>query len=638
VGACQVHVAGFGAVMPATSILEGSLSAVETALGAGAADGEIGGAAGGAVGVALLDGGGAGDFVVTGAGGLGFGPSLQLISPTVAIIDTNPNATRVCIARFIGALLQGFVRYTASMPHAVSPPIGSLHLHNARVYTMDAASPRAQAITFRDGRIESLGRAGADRSIDLRGATVLPGLIDSHLHLELGGQSLLRLELSGARDRAGFEGLVADRHTSLAPGAWLIGGGWNEDAYPDRALPDASWLRSAGTRPAVCWRMDQHACVVNEPVLALLGASHDLRQDPPGGRIVRDARGAPTGLLQESAAWQLLQPLVPSPSNDDRKRAVLAAHAHLASHGITSAGSMEYERIVRDALAPQRDAFRVRMRVTLLDRAWPLDCSFATSFAHDDRLAIIGMKAFIDGTLGSRTARMLDDYADAEGNRGLFVELAERGLLREWIARVRDAGLSPSMHAIGDEAARAALDALDALHATARIEHAQTVHPDDIPRFRGRFASMQPLHKAYDARSARARLGAPRLRRFFPLRALLHAGARLAFGSDWPIVSPDPIAGMRAVITGRDIDEQVCRPEDNLGVHAALVGYTREAAACLGMSDAGSLRPGFQADCTILDRDPYACDWVRTVPRVLATIMGGRFTFVHADFADSARL
>ncbi|MDZ4754513.1 MAG: amidohydrolase [Phycisphaerae bacterium] len=526
------------------------------------------------------------------------------------------------------------------MPHAVSPPIGSLNFYNARVYTMDAASPRANAITLHEGRIESVGRAGAQRSIDLRGATVLPGLIDSHLHLELGGQSLLRLELSAARNRSDFERLVAERHASLAPGTWLIGGGWNEDAYPGPELPDASWLRAAGTRPAVCWRMDQHACVVNEAVLALLRASNDLRQDPPGGRIVRDAHGTPTGLLQEAAAWQLVQPLVPSPPNDDRKRAVLAAHAHLASYGITSAGSMEYERIVRDAIAPQRDAFSVRMRITLLDRAWPLDCSFATSFAHDDRLAIIGMKAFIDGTLGSRTARMLDDYADAEGNRGLFVELAERGLLREWIACVRDAGLSPSMHAIGDEAARAALDALDepdaldALDSTARIEHAQTIHPDDIHRFRGRFASMQPLHKAYDARSALARLGAARMRRFFPFRALLHAGARLAFGSDWPIVSPNPIAGMRAVITGRDVDEQVCRPEDNLGVHAALVGYTSEAAACLGMSDAGALRPGFRADCTILDRDPYACDWVRTVPRVLATIMGGRYTFVHADFAD----
>ncbi len=525
------------------------------------------------------------------------------------------------------------------MAHAESHPPRtekrSLALINARVHTMDASRPRSSGLELRAGRIASLdptlGEAGA---IDLGGATVLPGLIDSHLHLELGGQSLLRLDLSNAGSRDELERAIATRHRDLPNGSWLIGGGWNEDSFSERVAPDATWLTACGNRPAVCWRMDQHACVVNATVLRILASHHDLSRDPPGGRILRDTHGQPTGLLQEAAAWQLLQPLVPSPTRDDRRRAVLAAHEHLAGLGLTSVGAMEYASIVRDAIEPQRSAFRTRMRVTLLDRDWPLDLSYATKFRNDDLLAVIGMKAFVDGTLGSRTARMLEDYTDDAGNRGLLVELAERGVLSDWVRLVRSAGLSPSMHAIGDEAARLALDALDASDGAdapwGRIEHAQTIEATDIPRFRGRFASMQPLHKAYDARSAQARLGPSRMRGFFPFLALKQVGARLAFGSDWPIVSADPIRGIAAAVTGLDLDGRPSRPEDSVSVHDALVAYTRDAAACLGMREAGMLRVGHHADCTILDRDPYACDWVSERPRVIATIMGGEVTYAVA--------
>jgi predicted amidohydrolase YtcJ len=501
----------------------------------------------------------------------------------------------------------------------------SWRLSNARIWTADPDRPLASSLTVTGGRIAALdGPDDGDRpTFDLGGASVLPGLIDSHLHLVMGGEALLELDLSAVTDRAGFEQAIAARHRALPPGAWLIARGWNEDAFADRVPPDRTWLALAGNRPTVAWRMDSHACVANDAVLARL----DLSTDPPGGRIVRDPGGRPTGLLQEAAAWGLVQPIVPKPGPAERRAAVRAAGAHLASLGITSVGSMEYLSVLREAIEPERESLAVRMQVTLLDREWPLDLRPALEFRGDDLLAVIGMKAFIDGTLGSRTARMLEPYADDPGNRGLLVELAERGVLLDWIRSVRAAGLSPSMHAIGDDAVRLALDVIDRSDAPgappARIEHAQTVHRDDLPRFRGRFASMQPLHKAYDARTATARFGPARMDRFFPFRSLLRAGARLAFGSDWPIVSADPFRAIAAAVTGLDVDGRPCRTEESISVEEALVASTREAAACLGLRRTGILRPGFAADLVALDRDPFGVDWSRERPAVLFTLLGG---------------
>jgi hypothetical protein len=308
--------------------------------------------------------------------------------------------------------------------------------------------------------------------------------------------------------------------------------------------------------------------------------------------------------------------------------AVKACHAL----GLTAVGSMEYAADVREVLEPLRERLTLRTRVTLLDRAWPMSFEEGARFPNDAHLAVIGYKAFLDGTLGSRSARMLEDYADEPGNRGMLLELAAQGVLPDWARAVAAAGLSPSMHAIGDEAVRLALKVAEQVECEfpgphVRIEHAQQIDAADIPRFRGRIASMQPLHKADDCRYVRRRLGDARLGGTFAFRRLLDAGAILAFGSDWPVVSPDPLRGVRAAVTGLTLDGEPFAPDQNLLVEEALAAYTRGAAAALGLADAGRLRPGCAGDLVMFDRDPFDADWAADPPRIALTVAGGEVVY-----------
>jgi hypothetical protein len=502
----------------------------------------------------------------------------------------------------------------------------SLRIENARIRTGDPAQPWAKTVVFRDGRVAAIDRPeAAAEVVDAGGRTVLPGFIDAHLHLLEGGLSLRGLDLSGVASRGEFERAVAQAHADLAPGRWLVGRGWSDGNWPGHGEPDRSWLAAAGERPAACWRMDLHAVLVNDAVLARIDSSHD----PPGGRIVRGAGGAPTGLLLERAAWDLVSPIVPAPSAAERSAALGAAQEHLLRHGVTGAATMENAGDLAGVLEPLRGRLRLRLRVILLERGGTPDLAFARGFRGDDRLAVIGCKSFADGTLGSRTARMFQDYCDDPGNRGLLLEHAAAGTLRAWANAVAGAGLSPVVHAIGDEAIALALDAIVDVDDAARprIEHVQHVSDADIDCFAGVIASMQPLHKAHDCRDVERRLGPARLAGTFAFRDLLDAGAILAFGSDWPVVSCDPLAGIRAAVTGLTLDGRVAGPEQNLTLDEALAAYTTGAAYACRMDRAGVLRPGAAGDAVVLDRDPCGCDWADDPPRVLMTIAGGQVAY-----------
>ncbi|MAC20262.1 MAG: hypothetical protein CMJ23_11425, partial [Phycisphaerae bacterium] len=244
-------------------------------------------------------------------------------------------------------------------------------------------------------------------------------------------------------------------------------------------------------------------------------------------------------------------------------------------------------------------------------------------------------KAFLDGTLGSRTAAMLADYADRPGERGMLVELAERGELMDWIEFVVNRGWSPSMHAIGDAAARLALEACDHAESVARdrgleiprlrIEHCQTIDPADIPRFapKNRHASMQPTHMLDDGTTVERSLGPDRFDAFFPVRAIHDAGGTLSFGSDWPIETPDPIEGIRVAVTGKDRSGRVVPGQRTVDVDTAIRAYTTNAREMLDLP-AVEIEVGAPADLVVLDRDPRTTDWHATVPAVRLTVGGGR--------------
>lgn len=508
-----------------------------------------------------------------------------------------------------------------------------LHIHNTRIWTADRERPEAESITIRDGLIVSLNTPSPDTSpktIDAGGCVIIPGLIDAHTHLLMGGLSMSELDLSGVQSREAFEAAIAERHAELAPGKWLIASGWSNENWPGREFPDKSWLQAAGDRPVVCRRVDIHAALVNDVVLEMI----DCSEDPKGGLIQRDAHGAPTGLMIEAAARDLVNPLLPGVSVADKQSAIRKAMAHHHALGITTVMSMEDAHDVEEVYLPMRDQLTLRLRVTLMERAWPMTFTYGSEFPNDPMLAVIGYKAFADGTLGSRTARMLVDYDDDPGNRGMLVELTRDGHLQEWARAVAKAGLSPSIHAIGDEAVRVVLDAIagiDAKHRP-RIEHAQQIDPEDIPRFQGVIASMQPLHKADDARYVTRRLGKNRQKGFFAFRELLEAGAILAFGSDWPVVSCDPLLGIRCAVTGLSLDEEVFTPEHNITIEEALRAYTADAAYAIGGDDIGVLKPGMRGDLVMLDTDLMPLEWNPGIlggagGRVLMTAVSGEVRY-----------
>ncbi|MGI9014944.1 MAG: amidohydrolase [Phycisphaerales bacterium] len=523
---------------------------------------------------------------------------------------------------------------------------GDLIITNARVLNLQDGSARLSNLIIQSGIITAINidvQSAALPVFDAEGAYALPGFIDTHVHLLMAGESLLQTDLSNVKSRQQFEDAVADAHAQLPRGEWLIARGWSNENWHDHALPDATWLAAAGDRPAIAWRMDTHVCLVNHAVIEQLNLS---QPDPPGGHIVRDQHGNPTGLFLEAAAWQLVQQIVPPLSSEMRSRALNAAVVHAHQHGITAVGSMEYAATVSDVINPARQNLSLRIFLTLLDRTLPLDFTFSETFDNDDRCAIIGYKSFLDGTIGSRTARMLDAYSDDRGNHGMWCEHALDHTLDRWIHEVASRGWQPAMHAIGDAAFRRALDAIATLdadvrrHVRPRIEHAQQIDQQDLLRLKaldGMMLSMQPLHRADDGRYLERRVGSERLMGSFACVSLLDHGAVIAFGSDWPIVSCNPIKGMHAAITGRTLDDTIFQPQENITPLDAIRGWTKVAAHALHAEKfIGTLELGKAGDVVLLDRDPCSIDWNDEQPSVVATVAAG--VIVSRDGAASGAL
>ncbi len=479
-----------------------------------------------------------------------------------------------------------------------------------------------------DGRILAVGdgaRAAAGRTAEivrLRGRA-WPGLIDSHIHLEGLADRNLILELTGIRSLGQVLARVERWAARLPKDGWVIGSGWYNDAWPDPAFPTRRHLDEAATgRPVYLRRKDGHSAWVSSVALRLAGIDR-ASADPPGGLIDRDELGEPTGILRETA-MQAVFDIVPRAAGSLLDAGMARALDELARMGVTAVHSMDSARGF-GSLQRLHSKGRLKVRVTYnlpLADLHHAERMGVRSGWGDPWLRIWGVKAFLDGSLGSRTAEMLDGSGHAR------LQQAE---LADMIDRCARAELNVCLHAIGDGAVRRALDALSRRRRTwpywrPRIEHAQCVDPKDLPRFAriGVIASMQPIHAAAD-RELADRFWPRVTAHSYAWRALERAGARLAFGSDAPVESADPMLGIDAATAWRR--RAGWHRELAVSRASALRAYTAGAAYAVGMeAELGSLRPGKLCDMTVVDDG-----------RVTATIVGGRVSWTQTPREVSRR-
>ncbi|MEW6567409.1 MAG: amidohydrolase family protein [Chloroflexota bacterium] len=521
-------------------------------------------------------------------------------------------------------------------------------LFGGPILTLDPAQPRVEALAVGHGRILAAGsRAQVSpwsgpltEAIDLKGRAMLPGLIDAHLHLEQYARAMDQLDCQ-TPTKAECLTRVRARATQTPIGEWILGHGWNQNQW--NGFGTAGDLDAAAPHhPVYLSAKSLHAAWVNSRALAL-AAIDAATPDPPGGRIGRDERGLPNGLLFE-AAVRLVSSILPPPSPERLGQQLLRAQEALLRLGLTGIHDFDGPRCFQALqLLQQRGQLRLRVVKQIPVDALPacLDIGLRTGFGNS-WLRIGNVKVFADGALGPRTAAMLKPYLEEPENRGML--LIEKDALLDVGRRAAKGGLALAVHAIGDRANRLVLDVLDALRAWQadhgleplphRIEHLQLLHPNDIPRVAslGIIASMQPIHATSDQPMA-DRYWGDRVHSAYAWRSLSEAGAVLAFGSDAPVESPNPFWGLHAAVTRRsrngDPGPEGWIPEQRLDLKRALLGYTRGPAEAARTADVqGRLTPGAWADLIVLPQDPFDLD-----PNVLhellpqATMVGGEWSF-----------
>ena len=506
-------------------------------------------------------------------------------------------------------------------------------------------------VAVEGGKIVALvppGEAGAWRKaakqvVDVSAAHVYPGFTESHGHLVGYGASLEQVDLRDAASFAEVVERVRKAAATVPPGAWVMGRGWDQNLWPGKAFPDDAALSAAvPDHPVLLRRVDGHAVITNARGLAAAGIT-SATPDPPGGRIIRDASGEPTGVLVDTAA-DLLAGLVPEPSAADIERRVLLAGRHLTAFGFTEfhdAGTTAPELAVLRRLEAE-GRLPLRIYVMLLgseDALLDAELPAGPRVSPDGMLTVRAVKLFADGALGSRGALLAQPYSDDPGNRGL--EVTSESRLVEVIRRAASAGFQPCVHAIGDAAVTRVLDIYErevgpgGRGLRPRIEHAQIVRPPDVPRFAalGVIASVQTSHCIADMPWAPARLGAERIAWAYRWRSLLAAGARLCLGSDVPVESPDPRLGVWAAVTRRTPEGTPpggWSPAEALTPAEALAGYTSWAAyAGFEENRRGAIAVGYAADLTIFDRDLTSDDAAEILQaHVVRTVIAGRDVFV----------
>jgi predicted amidohydrolase YtcJ len=531
-------------------------------------------------------------------------------------------------------------------------PAADLIITNAKIWTVDAAMPAAQAVAVLGDRIVAVGsnadvdswRGAQTRVVDAGGKLLLPGFNDAHLHFVSGGTQLDSVQLTDSTSAAEFARRIGERAKSTPKGEWILGGDWDDTKWAPAALPTKEMIDPVtGDTPVFVARYDGHMALANSAALRIAGITANT-PDPPGGVIVRDAHGEPTGALKD-AAMDAVFKVIPDMPHDQRVRAVKRALAHAAAVGVTSAQDMTPEFADVSVYGELLEKGELTTRIYAAHVIENVDDLAKIGIHHafgGPWLRIGAVKAFADGSLGSRTAYFFDPYSDEPGNRGLLsAGMHPISLMRDRMMTADAAGIQICTHAIGDAGISTTLDIysdVEKAHGEAdrrwRIEHSQHVAAKDFDRYAALhvIASVQPYHAIDDGRWAEPRIGHDRATRTYAFRTFLNHGVHLAFGTDWDVAPLNPLLGIYAAVTRATLDGKNPGgwiPEQKLTVAEAVEAYTMGSAyAEFQEREKGSITVGKLADFVLLSDDIFtiAPEKIRDVT-ITATWAGGKQTW-----------
>jgi predicted amidohydrolase YtcJ len=524
-----------------------------------------------------------------------------------------------------------------------------LVLNNGKIWTGDPNQRFVEAVAIEGnvivavGTNEEIARLSPDgKIIDLKGRLAVPGFIDNHTHFVDGGMELSRVHLRDAATPEEFARRIGEYARRAGKGKWVLGGEWDQTLWNPATLPTRQLIDAlTPDNPVFVSRLDGHMVLANSLALKLGGVTRET-PDPPGGTIVRDANGEPTGVLKDNA-MDPVQAVIPPATIDDRMAAIRAGLREAARYGVTSFCDMSGSGAYDDFRAYQRldSSNDLTARVYLFT---PIslyrrlaDASIEKGFGNG-RLRIGGLKGFADGSLGSATAAFFEPFSDEPGNRGLTMEPLANGSMKTWVADADENDLQVAIHAIGDRANDEVLSIYESIPNARsrrfRIEHAQHLNADLIRRFAvdGVIASMQPYHAIDDGRWAEKKIGHERAMGTYAFRSLLRAGAFLTFGSDWTVAPLNPLLGIYAAVTRRTIDGKNPGgwiPEEKISVEEALRAYTVTNAYAMFMErEVGRIAPGVFADIAILSDDIFtiAPEKIQDT-KVDMTLFGGKVIY-----------
>jgi len=513
---------------------------------------------------------------------------------------------------------------------AQEPPFADLVIVHGHVWTVDAERPRAEAVAIRDGRIVAVGSDAeiakwigpATKKIDAQGKSVLPGFIDAHVHFTTGGGEISSVHLRDANTPQEFARRIGEQAKKLPKGEWMLGGTWDHELWGGTPLPAHDWVDSlTPDTPIFVTRYDGHMAMANALALRLARVTREAK-DPPGGTIVRDKDGNPTGLLKD-AAMDLVYRVIPAPTEEQLLRRIHAGLDEARRFGVTSIHDISSTADVRayQTLAARGElTLRIYCITPLPQWEAPATAGIRAGFGND-WIHLGALKGFADGSLGSTTALFEQPYNDAPETSGLPNEmmLPEGNMLKMALGADK-AGLQLVVHAIGDKANRIMMDVYTEVAKQNgprsdrrwRIEHAQHLRPEEFARFAqlGVIASVQPFHAIDDGRWAEKRIGHDRAKTTYAFRTFLDHGVRLAFGSDWTVAPLNPMLGLYAAVTRATLDGKNPGgwfPEQKLTLEEAIQAYTIGSAfAEFQEQEKGSLTPGKFADVVVLDSDLFA--------------------------------